>query len=407
MTTKRPVWLNWSQVKRRPTVVARLSFSRLVCSVVALWRWIASVGEVGWRNATIALTIMAVLGYLFAWSYIFHGPVSVELAKDQFVFGPDVRARAVTPVLLGLAGFVTLVATLWRGTISERQTEEQTRQNDSKEEADLGLLLEKGHEHTAKGKVDDIALGIAMLETVAQAKNDKYASYALYVIGSQLEPCFQMSGTDRDRIYIQIRAVFQRIAGDKEKSMRRPNTRLKVDAGHYDQYGVLAEQHSRVISLFKHIPTCSIANGQLIIDTDVLAILNDDITDFSLQNCRIVPVSQDGFGLFSGGGPLEINKVASKRYANCQIEGFAVREIGDAFMFSDGSPQTTFISCNLTNTNLASRAILESCKFRNCYFHSDDAPYIEGPEGPEKFDREILAEYGITSRPTLLNAFPT
>jgi hypothetical protein len=408
MTLKRPVWLQWSQIKRRPAVVARLVFIDLIHTIAKTWNWVTSVGEKGWRNATISLMIIAVAAYVFAALYIFQDPMVFKIGKDEVVFGPDVRARAVTPLLLGLAGFVTLVATLWRGTISIRQTEEQKRQNDGKEEADLGLLLEKGQEHTSKREANDIALGIAMLETVAQAENDTYASYALYVIGSQLEPCFKMFGGDKDRIFSQIKGVFKRLANDKKKCMRSPNNKIKVDVGDYDQHGILVKTHISIIELFEHMPACTMTNGRLFVGSDELAILNDESNDIRLHKCLISAIAMDLF--FSGGqgnAYRKVNRVTGPRYDDCVMENFIVGEIGSSNFFDNISPHTKFVSCDLTNTQFASLEVLKSCKFTDCYYYDVDAPHIVGAKLIEKIDKVVLAEHGITSRKSLLNALST
>lgn len=398
MTTKRPVWLHWSQLKRRPAVVARLAFSQLVCPAVKLSNWVTSVGEVGWRNATISLMIVAAAVYVFAALYIFKDPTVFQIGKEEVVFGPDVRARAVTPLLLGLAGFVTLVATLWRGTIAARQTEEQKRQNDSKEEADLGLLLEKGHEHTAKGKVNDIALGIAMLDTVAQAENDKYASYALYEIGRQLELSYMMKDKDRFRIFTQIEGVFTRLAEDPRTCHRRPNYVLRWEFPE-------TEHETIIVDFARYLPACKISGARIITDRTALARINDMDREIHFDNCRISALaSPNSSGMFGGSEQLTINSVTTDRFLDCDIENFSISQIGHSTGFKDWVPRVTFVRCNLTRTAFVSDNVLTDCTFRDCYFFDDDAPWVVSGNGPLRIEESVLAEHGITSRPTLLGS---
>jgi len=289
-------------------------------------------------------------------------------------------SAAFAPFIAVMVAGATFATVLWRGSISIEQNVQAKRQNDSKEEADLGLLLEKGHEHTAKGTANDIALGIAMLDTVARAENDKYASYALHEIARQLKPCFLMNGSDRERVLSLIREVFERLASDDQKRHRKPTTIVDLDFDSDELKGTR-------LSIFPHMPACVLRGGHLAVGPDETVLLNDKKCQMTLVNCEIRPGPQQSLdGLEELVSPYYIETVTSTRFVNCLICNFNIGSIGEGIM-SD-VPEATFLSCDLSNTEICSRAVFASCTFLQSYFVEDRPPRLSAALGPQHINFE-------------------
>ncbi|OJJ10599.1 hypothetical protein BKI51_18845 [Alphaproteobacteria bacterium AO1-B] len=304
-------------------------------------------------------------------------------------------AQAFAPFMIGLGALVTFCTVLWRGAIATRQTEEQQRQNDSKEEADLGLLLEKGHEYTAKNTTNDIALGIAMLDTVAQAENGKYAPYALHEITRQLKPCFLMGRSDRERIFELIKGVFERLASDEQKRHRRPQTVVELD------FYTNEKIKNTVVRIFPNMPPCRIKGGNFLVGAEETKLLEDEMCGVIFAYTDITPKSMASSGELErlggfGGSVKYLPKVTSRRFAHCVISNFDIGQIGDVSGVVE-LPEVVFRSCNLSNTEFTSRGWSEICEFENCYYAESAPPFFNFAGEHEAIDSKVLEAHGISN----------
>lgn len=312
--------------------------------------------------------------------------VYVILFTSDYMEGPEQRARAFTSVLGFLLAALTFLTVMWRGMISTRQAHEDKRQNDSKDEADLGLLLEKGYEHTARGKAKDIALGIAMLDTVALAENDKYASYALHEIIRQLEPCFLMGSRDKEHIFSLIKGVFVRLANDEKKCHRRPPTVVRLD------FSTKEGLTKTNIEIFPQMPACIVSGGSLRVGPEEAAFLGEETCRVQFAYCAINPKSQRGSGGLGGLGGVRnfIGRVSGAQFHNCTISDFEIGKIGDSKAHFFDPPKVTFGSCNLSETEFASRDVFAKSTFVDCYFAESAPPRIRTPNGFDNISLETL-----------------
>jgi hypothetical protein len=92
------------------------------------------------------------------------------------------RSRVAAPFIALLVALVTFMTVLWRGAINQQQAYEDKRQNDSKDQVELGLLLDKASEYLAGRQPGRKDVGLAMIETVIMAENPKYAVPALDIL---------------------------------------------------------------------------------------------------------------------------------------------------------------------------------------------------------------------------------
>jgi hypothetical protein len=376
MRKKRPVWLRWPQIKRRPAVVARLAFNRMFPFILTSWNWINSIGENGWRNATIVLLFIAVAAYVCAALYIFQEPVVFKTGTGEAVFGPDVRARAVTPLLLGLAGFVTLVATLWRGTISARQTEEQKRQNDSKDDAELALLLEKAHkllnetpervsESEPNRTVKNRSLALALLETIVNAESEKYAVFALELTIDQIVPIYEASGREFTRHIAQVERIFE-LAAARKRTLNR-HTFLNFDP---KGTGNIGATNVLPFAVFSSLPPVIIAGANVRFNDNAIAAYNKG-RDWRFRRCTI------SGNMFE---PFIIRY--DDRIGSSEIYHTRVLELGKDASYPNEAKDLKFVNCFFSDAVIKRTEVFDLYRFENCKYLENHPPvFADNIEG--------------------------
>lgn len=138
-----------------------------------------------WQSLAIASAIITLVLAAFTVPWIFAAP------NDQ---GMLHRVQIVAAgMAVGLA-VVTFCTVIWRGLISAQQADLQRLQIDklaqqiaATEENNLAQALQKGAELLAEDKPAYVAAAIATLESIATAKNPKFATEAMNLIADFID----------------------------------------------------------------------------------------------------------------------------------------------------------------------------------------------------------------------------
>lgn len=155
-----------------------------------------------WFSAGVAATILFVIGLGWLAGFI--------LSLD-FPWADSSQAMQVfQPFLVALAGLVTLCTVVWRGLINEAQAKEQRRQNDAKDMADVGLLLEKATTFLSDESLMKRGVGLAMLDTVVTTPNSPYANFAVELVVDQLVPAMNKGSEGFEAAIQQIETTLKR-----------------------------------------------------------------------------------------------------------------------------------------------------------------------------------------------------
>ncbi|MBD1548135.1 hypothetical protein [Roseibium aggregatum] len=323
-----------------------------------------------WLALAIASAVFTLLGLLFAFWWVFLDPAVGDHMTE--------RSRAVTPFLAAGAAAVTFFSVLWRGTINSRQADEDRRQNDSREEAELALLLEKASDFVASERPEKVSLGLTMFETVVLADNRKYAAPALELVYDQLVPAHR----ERDEFGLRIIGQIERIfINAKTKKNLKPERRwLDFSAVHKE-----GGSKTNLTFDFRAIyPVTSVIGAKIYADPEELAKLKEEEGRCSFSKCNF------SFSFsFEADVPLRLD---NWYFFECAFYGLDISYLS----WHLRSAKCTFEKCDFSGAVFEYSDILHSNTFIECTFAGDQPPQIENivePDLQENLDTiKFLAE---------------
>lgn len=354
------------------------------------------LGERDWKKITLLMIAIAVLGYMLGFLYV-------------FVFGGaefDKRARAVTPFLVGLAAAATFFSVLWRGVITARQVEEAKRANDSKDEVELGLLLEKANELLQKPEERNKTMAIAMLETVATAANDKYSTYALQLISDEVVASqmgvyseSQSVRSDSIRRNNQIRQIFRKCA---EYTPPRVLTDATLFTFPIPILGSNAFAEKPSFVPINEIPNQFIREASIKLSDKAIDSLNKAGNQWHFANCVFDNRNSDLSGLKNS----QVIKAMDGRFMNCEFESYKIRpavSLGGLLGWTLSAPmKCIFRSCDFTSAGLTT-VFFRSNRFVGCTYDPTNPPQLM--DETEQTFEEFAQKYDIDVKPFAQTTF--
>jgi ABC-type nickel/cobalt efflux system permease component RcnA len=143
---------------------------------------VPTIKEATWLGLAIALVFITVILFSISAFWVLTASNSEDMVR---------RAQTFTPFGAVLFGMVTFCTVAWRGLVTARQAdlqakqiEQQIRQNDAKDEENLAKLLMDGTKLVSDKEATEaqILAGVAALEAVVTAPNDRFARQAMDVV---------------------------------------------------------------------------------------------------------------------------------------------------------------------------------------------------------------------------------
>lgn len=288
------------------------------------------------------------------------------------------RSRIASPLLTAGIAIVTLLTVLWRGSIASRQAEEQKRQNDSKDDAEMALLLEKASDFVGSKDAQKFGVGLAMLETVALGPQEEYALFALDLVFDQIAISYEFPETVAVRNLRQIYRTFEQAREKRGRVLE--NRVLNLEKVKWERNG-----HLNSFTPNNNLPISSIYGARIITNKEELVdkfINNPEITCSNSEFVSRLPRRQILSISVSSGVR---NKFVNFRIARLELE------------FLTGHHK--FARCDVSGAEMEDFSI-RHCEFDECTFDEYDPPDIYGEENGEKFlindPTEIELNYPFT-----------
>lgn len=309
-------------------------------------------------SATLTFLLFCVVAYQVLLQF--------SLSSENAVFA----ARSGGALLAFGAAATTFFLVLYRSEITKLQVVEAKRQNDSKDEVELGLLLEKAVALLRQEDRDDLSLALSMLETVALAPIDKYSLFALEFAADQILRVHLMDPDDAARCILQLQRIFT-FAAKRERKTRDRDFNFPAN-----DTTIPEDVQKTPFDPIPEYPIRSIKNAVI-----YLHRRNQDcLAKAALKQCRLIQFgSRDpkGFrvGLFSAGNVITSVKIA-------EIDSSAFRE-----------EPNSFVDCDLSNADLSDLDTLNSEKFKGCFYVKGQPPCVDGE--PIKDAPSFFTRHGI------------
>ncbi|MEP3427400.1 MAG: hypothetical protein ABJN98_01870 [Roseibium sp.] len=157
------------------------------CNAPELFETLLDPDNLGRAVILTALIVGIVCFAVAVWVFTDAGP-EFERVRN--------RSAAIAPFLALLVALVTFMTVLWRGSINQQQVLEAKRQNDSRDNVEIGILLEKAVDHLNHGNDISNALAFSMLESVVLAEKRRYTrAVQLLLLGIRnVEPPISRNG---------------------------------------------------------------------------------------------------------------------------------------------------------------------------------------------------------------------
>jgi hypothetical protein len=312
----------------------------------------------------IAFAVLTGIGAFVAWIYVFWAPnwLVQTVPEGQTA---AIRASAITPFLAVGAAVVTFFSVLWRGAINSRQAFEAKRQNDSKEEAELGLMLEKAASLLSEQKVKSKSAALAMLDTIATAPNDRYVDLALDYLTDEIVPAYENHLGAGDRRIDQIERTLDRCASLAAPRLIARTVRLGFQIEGPD---VSDEDRRQPFSLIHTIQSMEIWNSEINLRTMDIEALNDGANNWVFQSC-ILSQSPESYGYSLGR--------IDARFTDCYFKQCRILSV-------EAHPHLCrFSDCEFSGAVFQSPKVLGLLDFRRCFFEPDDPPKFAKESGVE------------------------
>ncbi|MCY1706399.1 hypothetical protein [Pannonibacter sp. SL95] len=322
-----------------------------------------------WFAVGVAAAILLVIGMAGLAVYILSLPYAwAERGQAMQVF---------QPFLVGMAGIVTLCTVVWRGLINEAQANEQRRQNDAKDMADVGLLLEKAGALLADESPLKRGVGFAMLNTVITTPKSPYAQYAFETVCDELAARYLFETTDNKPIIDQIRAISG--AADKlgiRTTRWRPfNQRPQSADDEFD------------IKIWKGFPQGSFHRQVIFVDESLLGLLRYRPNDFKFYSCH--------FGTSSESSLHAMARMSiTEKFFECSFKNISVEALGWSSATVWGRRTHHFDRCDFSDALIYSKHDILDATLEECSFERGRPPRVEGLSHEETVDL-IRSKHGM------------
>ncbi|MCY1705263.1 hypothetical protein [Pannonibacter sp. SL95] len=281
------------------------------------------------------------------------------------------------PFLVGMAGIVTLCTVVWRGLINEAQANEQRRQNDAKDMADVGLLLEKATTFLSDESLMKRGVGLAMLNTVITTPKSPYAQYALETVCDELAARYLFETTDNKPIIDQIRAII--IAADKRgirTTRKRPFNQRPPST-----------DFSFEIKIWEGFPPGSFHKQTIFVDATLLRLLRRRPNDFNFHDCTFYTADEASLYVMAR---MQINE----RFSDCIFKYISVETLGWSSETVWGKKTHQFDRCDFSGALISSEDDILRATLYECCFERGRPPQIDGLSHEETVDL-IRSKHGI------------
>lgn len=287
------------------------------------------------------------------------------------------------PFLVGMAGIVTLCTVIWRGLINEAQANEQRRQNDAKDMADVGLLLEKATTFLSDESLMKRGVGLAMLDTVVTTPNSPYANFAIELVVDQLVPAMNMGGEGLEAVIQQIERTLQRaheldIHASRERTYAFSNQEsfknLEFSPSPYLPRGSIVGAVISVNSKFQQLDMLSWARGGF---------------KWDFENCRFIR-SRRSVAMFA-----PVIRI-SQDFESCIFDGVHVRSL-ETDRRQKRENGHKFLGCNFSRAHIRSLADLDSVELIDCHYIEKIPPIISDQTAEQSVQliQERFPSFGI------------
>jgi len=297
--------------------------------------WV-NISKEQWLLCALLSGIVFVLMGLLGTVWIL-GIADFGLAIDDL----GVRARAAGPIGAFLLAIVTFFTIGWRGKVQEDQAVEQRRANDSTDENNLATLLQKGAELIVNDEKRVEVAGVACLEAVVTAANQRFAAQGMALLAGHLAKKY--SAKQNSYVPAAIRQALE--LGFLHGNTTRGTVTLKGESAATKWYGVSGVAHV----------------------TFEDAIFGGDLSDIYRCNtkCKFRRVTFRSEVIQNGGAVYR-----NCRFEGCSITGFDLAAIG----------YNEFLDCDFSNCQFTysedERPDLLPLQGRGNYYWRDKAPVI-------------------------------
>ncbi len=347
------------------------------------------VSEDTWLGLAIAFAIFTVLGLLYAFWWVFLDPA---VGNNM-----GTRSRSITPFLAAGAAAVTIFSVLWRGAINSRQADEQKRQNDSQDEANLALLLDKAATYLIQEDMVSKRVGVSMLRTIVSAPQSGHKPAAVHLAAGQLGPLFLHHHFEGKQLAKEISdfIVYFGRQPDYEISM------LFADFGSHNANNFeLAGQRTKYFQINLLFPPAAFMNGYFSISPVPLpsycvedaiqrfAVSRDwqnltrDNAKWTFHNCFIRSSDDLPRGVFS----FPINNC----FTLCTFFRVNPTAIGMCHGY-----ENKLVECDLSGTIYATSGCLTDVSYEGCFYRPDDPPKFYEGHQLRNFDEDQLRNLHI------------
>ncbi len=323
----------------------------------------------------VIIGILAIPVVMWVWDGF--GTASVPVGETRVD-----RSRIAAPLLTVVIAVITLLTVLWRGSIASRQAFEQKRQNDSRDEADLALLLEKAEENLAtEENTVKRSLGLTMVETIALAENSRYAGFALELAADQIVWAHTKGGSKAKQLSEKIRRILE---SAQSQLNREVPERMTLDFGTTGQLltAPATEQLFRPTIALRHV---LFQRAYISLDSRATAAMNQELVSWRFNRCRINFIR----GLLDQAGWLDR---CQSDFDKCVIIGAKIRNIG-AGLVGGTAQDNIFSSCEFSGAVFDSPAIFEVNEFKGCCYVNSNPPKFADPRAVDLVD--YLRDNGI------------
>ncbi|MGX1496190.1 hypothetical protein ACSSV1_001211 [Labrenzia sp. MBR-25] len=343
----------------------------------------------------IAAAVLTSIGAFVAWVYVFWAPNWFIATIPSGQTAAD-RAGAITPFLAVGAAVVTFFSVLWRGAINSRQAFEQKRQNDSKDEVELGLLLEKAAIRLREKESADQILAIVMIETIVLAENDKYAIPALELLRDQWRNWHTIDGFEVRRSIERAELLFT-MAKQKGRvcppmdiefdwSPERSESLFDRDEGPYRFFwDPAASPQKQFLKLTQSLPVRNLTRVKVDVTEETVIALNEFAGRFDSCWFQASPRHQTD--------AMREKVVVNSNSSGSTYVNLSIKRVGNPGYC------TSFIRCDFSDAFLENPFVYSiECTYENCRYYHKTPPILYGlgysmqPDFLKKFETYLSVD---------------
>jgi hypothetical protein len=300
---------------------------------------------------------LAFLGLLFTGLWVFFETPSKPQDMAQ-------RATAAAPFILAGGAIVTYFTVLWRVAVQKLQIAQHERENEGRELAEHGLLLDKAVGFLRADDLHSRGVGVTMLHTVLESPNRLYAAYAAETAADQIVPAFNTGGAG-------LAALTGVIHGTLLKARE-----LGIGANAWRNYGFRSIDvfNELPLVLYQGMPPGELSNAVINVNRMLYALLaTPDCPVWIFSKCLFR--KPDGYVVFDVAG-LQIHE----RYTQCEFDGVIVASLDTGLQTSDNIPVNFhhFRNCDFSAAEVSGIGEFSRNSFSGCSYSLRSLPRVVG-----------------------------